>query len=682
MDWRDAEREYADAVIGDTSLGQLFEDAAARNASRPAQQYKGGVYERSLTGSALPAATPGEFRPISYAEMRTIVRRLSAGFRTLGVERGDRIAIFSATRMEWAQSDFALLSAGAVVTTVYTGSSPDQVRYLLDDPDADGVVVENEALLERVLAVEDDLDLEFLVSIDELDGYDDREDIVTLGEVYDRGEAAFDCEAYERRLAETDFDELASLIYTSGTTGQPKGVQLTHGNFRANVNGVRKRFGPRPDRDDDVPTLDAESLAVSYLPLAHVFERTAGHFVMFATGACVAYAESPDTLQADFSAVEPTTATSVPRVYETIYDTIREEARTSSVKARLFGWATDVGVAYQQTDSPDPMLRAQRAIADKLVFSSVRDALGGNLELLISGGGSLSPELCRLYHAMGLPIYEGYGLTETAPVVSTNPPDAVKIGTIGPPLSNVEVTVDETVVDQAAFTDDPGAVGELLVRGPNVTQGYWNDPAATQRAFTDDAPESRTESEATNRSSGSLLQEAKPAGESGDAPAGRWFRTGDIIHIRPDGYLEFRDRLKQLIVLSTGKNVAPGPLEDAFAASEVVDQAMVVGDGEKFVGALLVPNEEHIRSWAEEEGIDLPDESQALCDDERVREYVQREVDRINADFQPHETIKRFELVPREFTEENDMLTPTMKKKRRVIMDRFEGRIDRLYASA
>ncbi|RZV12235.1 long-chain acyl-CoA synthetase [Natrinema hispanicum] len=682
MGWRDAEREYVDAVIGDTPLGQLFEDAAARNANRPAQQYKGGVYERSLTESALPAATPGEFRPISYAEMRTIVRRLSAGFHTLGVERGDRIAIFSATRMEWAQTDFALLSAGAVVTTVYTGSSPEQVHYRLDDPDADGVIVENEALLERVLAVEDDLDLEFLVSIDALEGYDDRDDILTLGEVYDRGEESFDREAYETRLAETDLDDLASLIYTSGTTGQPKGVQLTHGNFRSNVNGVRKRFGPRPDKADDVPTLDEESVAVSYLPLAHVFERTAGHFVPFASGACVAYAERPDTLQEDFSAVEPSMATSVPRVYETIYDTIREEASDSSVTARLFECATDVGVAYQQADSPGLLLSAKQAIADKLVFSSVREALGGNLELLISGGGSLSAELCRLYHAMGLPIYEGYGLTETAPVVSTNPPDAVTIGTIGPPLSNVEVRVDETVVDQAAFADDPGAVGELLVCGPNVTQGYWNDPAATRRAFTDDALESRTESEPPDRSSDSLSKEAQPAGEADDAPAGRWFRTGDIIHIRPDGYLEFRDRLKQLIVLSTGKNVAPGPLEDAFAASEVVDQAMVVGDGEKFVGALLVPNEAHIRSWAEAEGIDLPDESQPLCDDEHVRAYVQREVDRINTEFQPHETIKRFELVPREFTEENDMLTPTMKKKRRVIMDRFEDRIDRLYASA
>ncbi|AFO55437.1 long-chain fatty acid--CoA ligase [Natrinema sp. J7-2] len=670
MNWRDAEREYEDEVTGETTLARLFEESAARNSNRPAQQYKGGVYERSLTDSVIPAATSGEYRTLSYAEMRNIVRRLSAGFRDLGVETGDRIGLFANTRMEWAQSDFALLGAGAVVTTVYTSSSPAQVEYLLDDPDANGVVVENEALLETVLSVEDALDLEFIVSMDDLEGYDDRDDILTLGDVYARGEDTFDLEAYEARIDETDLDDLASLIYTSGTTGQPKGVQLTHGNFRSNVNASRKRFGPRPDKSDDVPVLNEESVALSYLPLAHVFERTAGHFVLFASGACIAYAESPDTLQEDFSLVEPTTVTSVPRVYEKIYDGIREEASQSAAKQRIFEWATDVGVAYQQAESPGPILSAKQALADTLVFSTVREALGGNIEILISGGGSLSPELCRLYHAMGLPIFEGYGLTETAPIVATNPPEAATIGTIGPPLCNVSVTVDETVADQEAFADDPGEVGELLVRGPNVTQGYWNKPGATEGAFIDAAP-----------------GEAARSSESGDADAsadsaaasGQWFRTGDIIHIRPDGYLEFRDRVKQIIVLSTGKNVAPGPIEDAFAASEIVEQAMVVGDGEKFIGALLVPNTDHVREWAASAGIDLPDAPQAMCDDDRVRNYIQQEVDRVNENFEKHETIKRFELVPLEFTEENDMLTPTMKKKRRVILGRFEDRVDRIF---
>ncbi|MFC7214414.1 AMP-dependent synthetase/ligase [Saliphagus sp. GCM10025334] len=671
MNWRDAEREYDDAVIDATSLGRLFEDATERHPNRPAQRYKGGVYDRSLTGGVLRAAADGEFRAISYAEMRDVVRKLAAGFRDLGVEFGDRIGIFADTRLEWAQTDFALLSAGAVVTTVYRNSSPDQVRYLLDDPGATGVVVENEALLERVLEVEDDLDLEFAVSMDTLSSaYDDRDDVHTLADVYARGEETFDLEAYQHWVDEPETDDLASLIYTSGTTGQPKGVQLTHGNFRANVNQIRKRYGPRPDKSPDLPVIDESVQTVSFLPLAHVFERTAGHFLMFASGACVAYAESPDTLQEDFSAVRPNSATSVPRVYEKIYDAIREQASESAIKERIFEWATDVGVAYAEANAPGPALRAKHALADRLVFSQVKEALGGNVELLISGGGSLSKELCTLYHGMGLPIYEGYGLTETAPVVTVNPPEEPKIGTIGPALLEVTLRIDESVADQDVF-DDPGQVGELLVRGPNVTEGYWNKPSATDRAFFEAEAEGESESD----------DEDEDEDDYGDDEA-RWFRTGDIVHLRPDGYVEFRERVKQILVLSTGKNVAPAPIEDAFAASEVVEQCMVVGDGEKFVGALLVPNLEHVREWADREGIDLPEDAEAICADERVRSYVDEEVDRVNENFEKHETIKQFRLVPVEFTEDNEMLTPTMKKKRRVILERFDDRVDELYADA
>ncbi|WP_255169092.1 AMP-dependent synthetase/ligase [Natrononativus amylolyticus] len=659
MNWRDAEREYTDAVIGETTLGRLFEDAAERNANRPAQRYKGGVYDRSLADAALPAAAPGSFRAISYAEMRGIVRTLSAGFRDLGVEVGDRVAIFADTRVEWAQSDFALLAAGAVVTTVYESSSPEQVRYLLSDPGATGVVVENAALADRVLETADDLELEFVVSMDRLGGeYDDREGVYELADVYARGEEAFDLEAYQERVDAPAMDDLASLIYTSGTTGQPKGVELTHRNFRSNVNGIRKRFGPRPDKPDDVPAIDESTQTVSFLPLAHVFERTAGHFLMFASGACVAYAESSDTLKDDFGAVGPTAATSVPRVYEKIYDAIREGASESSVKERIFEWAVEVGRAYQAADEPGPVLSGKRAVADTLVFSQVEEALGGNVEMLISGGGSLSPELCTLYHGMGLPIFEGYGLTETAPVVAVNPPEEPKIGTIGPALVDVELEVDESVVDQSVFEDDPGRVGELLVSGPNVTSGYWNRPEATEQAFTGNVPGREEES----------------------ADGERWFRTGDIVHLRPDGYVEFRERAKQILVLSTGKNVAPAPLEDAFAASEVVEQCMVVGDGEKFVGALIVPNFEGVRAWAAEEGIDLPDDERDLCADERVRSYVGREVERVNEGFERHERIKEFRLVHEEFTEENEMLTPTMKKKRRVIRRSFDERVADIYA--
>jgi len=653
-DWVAAERRYEGPASDASTVPHLFEAAAAEHADRPAQLYKGGVYDRTLVDGVLSPAPSGEFASLTYSDMRSLVRHLAAGFRELGVTAGDRVAVFSPTRMEWAQADFALLAAGAVVTTVYSSSSPDQVAYLLDDPDATGVVCQDGDHLERAIDVEADLDLEFFVTFDELTGaqaddYGSRPDVYTLADVHDLGERAFEEATYEAWLDERGAEDLCSLIYTSGTTGEPKGVTLTHRNFLVNVDQVLARFGDRPDKDPDLPTIDATSRAVSFLPLAHVFERTAGHFVNFAAGVTVAYAESPDTLREDFSMVRPTVGTSVPRVYEKIYDAIRDQAAESDARERIFEWAVEVGRTYHETDDPGLLLGLKRAVAERLVFSKVKDALGGELEFMFSGGGSLSAELCALFHGMGLPILEGYGLTETAPVVTANPAEAPKIGTIGPPVRDVDITVDQRVVGGEDFPEAEGEVGELLVAGPNVTDGYWNLPTATEDAFTTDED-------------------------------GRWFRTGDIMHARPDGYLEFKERLKQLLVLSTGKNVPPGPIEDAFAASDVVEQAMVVGDGRKFVSALLVPNPDSIRAWADREGIDLPADVDEICRDERVREYVGREVDRVNANFEDYETIKKFRLVPIEFTADNDLLTPSMKKKRRNIVEHFDDRIEEMYA--
>ncbi|QLG60790.1 AMP-dependent synthetase/ligase [Halorarum salinum] len=656
MAWRQAEREFDPDLTRD-SLAATFDASARRNADRVAQRYKGGVYDRSLVrGGVVDAAPEGEYADLTYAEMHDLVRRLSAGFRDLGVAPGDRVAVFAHTRMEWAQTDFALLGAGGVVTTVYTSSSRGQVRHLLSDPGASGVVVENRDLLERVLAVEDDLDLEFLVLLD--GDPHEREDVHTLAEVHDRGA---ELDPGDGWVVDRELDDLASLIYTSGTTGTPKGAELTHRNFLANVDQCYRRFGPRPDRaGSGVPGIDADSVTLSYLPLAHVFERLAGHFLMFAAGATVAYAESPDTLRDDFGLVRPTTATSVPRVYEKLYAAIREEASESGPKERVFEWATDVGREHHRADDPGAWLELRYALADRLVFSSVKEALGGNVEFFISGGGSLSAELCELYHAMGVPILEGYGLTETAPVVAVNPPEEPKVGTIGPPVVGVDVKVDSTVA--GASGDAEGEVGELLVRGPNVFRGYRNLPEKTEAAFDGDVPASEA------RGGTDELQSSE-----------RWFRTGDVVELRPDGYVAFRERAKQLMKLSTGKYVPPGALEDAFAASEYVEQAMVLGDGRKFVSALVVPNVPAVREWAEGEGVDPPEDRRELCRDGRVRELVQREVDRVNEGFERHERIKRFRLVPEEFSEENDLLTPTMKKKRRNVLDRYADQVDLLY---
>ncbi|MEF8875478.1 MAG: long-chain fatty acid--CoA ligase [Haloarculaceae archaeon] len=644
-EWREAEERYSDEVIGEDTVPELFEAAAERHADREAQWYKGGIYERSLVDGVVPAAPAGQYAALTYAEMRDVVRNLSAGFRELGVEAGDRVGILADTRMEWAQSDLALLAAGGVVTTVYTDSSPSQVQYLLSDPGASGVVVENGDLLERVLDVEDELDLEFVAVIDEFDGHEDREDVHTLAEVHGLGEGAFDRERYDGWLDERGIDDLASLIYTSGTTGRPKGVKLTHRNFRSNINQVRRRFAPRPDRDPEVPSIDETDRSLSFLPLAHVFERLAGHYLMFGTGATVAYAESADTVAEDIGLVRPTVATSVPRVYQRIFKSMREQAAESDLKSRIFEWAVDVGRTYATTDRPGPLLRAKYRLADRLVFSTVEEQMGGNVEFFVSGGGSLSKRLAELFDGMGLPILEGYGLTEASPVVSTNPPEDSRAGTLGPPLSEVETKLDGEVVSEDQRADATGAIGELLIRGPNVTEGYWNRPEATEGAFTEDG----------------------------------WFRTGDIIERTEDDYLIYHDRLKEILVLDTGKNVAPGPIEDEFATSERVDQIMVMGDDEKFVSALAVPNFEGVERWAERNEADLPSDRAAICEDERVQRWIAEEIIEVNEEFSKHERIKEFRLVPDEWTPENDLLTPSLKLKRRNILARYDEEVREIY---
>ncbi|WP_135302589.1 AMP-dependent synthetase/ligase [Haloarcula amylovorans] len=644
--WREAEAAYTDEVIGDDTLGELFAASAERNAESDAQMYKGGVYDRTLTDGILPAAPTGEYASITYGRMHELVKHLAAGFRELGVEPDMRVGLFSNTRMEWALSDFALLAAGGVVTTVYTESSPRQVQYLLSDPGAEAVVVENEELLRRVLDVEDELSLSVIVVMDECDV--DRENVYSLADVHERGEAAFEEDAYRSWLDERDPDDLASLIYTSGTTGQPKGVQLTHRNFRANVNQTRKRLAPRADKHPDLPTVTPETTSIAFLPLAHVFERLAGHFFMYGSGATVGYVENPDTLADDIQKIRPNTGASVPRVYERIFGNMREQASESPVKQRIFEWAMDVAREYARAEDPGPVLNAKRGLADRLVYSTVDEKLGGEIEFMVSGGGSLSKSLCETFLGMGLTIVEGYGLTETAPVISVNPPEDIRPGTLGVPVDDVDVRIDESVVDPSEFEDVTGPLGELLVDGPNVTTGYWDEPGATQRAFT----------------------------EIGGT---RWFRTGDIVERTPDDFLVYHDRLKELLVLSTGKNVAPQPIEDMFSTNDRVEQIMVVGDDQKFVAALVVPNFEELERWADAEGIDLPEDDYAKCEDDRVRAWMEAAIEETNEELEKVERIKQFELVPAEWTAENDLLTPSMKKKRRNIRGEFEAKLRSIY---
>ncbi len=649
MDWRDAEAAFDDPVIERSTLPRMFEASASRNASRVAQRYKGGVYPRSLVAEGVvPAAPDGDYADLTYEEMRGIVRRLAAGFRDLGIETGDRVGILSHTRMEWAQTDFAVLGAGGVVTTVYTSSSERQTRYLLSDPGANAVVVENQELLERVLAVEDELDLRFIVVVDEYDGHDDREDVLTLGELYRRGEEVYDEAASESWLDERDPDDLASLIYTSGTTGRPKGVQLTHWNFRSNVNESYRRFGPRPDKGD-TPVIDPDSVTLSFLPLAHVFERMAGHFMMFAAGATVAYAESPRTRFArtsNSSSRRPGRASrGCTRSSTTRFG--RKPASRPRKSASSSGRSTSGGRTTRPTRRATCSPRNTASPTGSCSRRSARRSATTSISSSAAAGAS-RPSCARSTTRWASRFTRATDSPRPRRSSRSTPPEEPKIGTIGYPLRTVETKLDTTVVGDR-LGDAGGEVGELLVRGPSVTEGYWNDPEETEAAFVED--------------------------DEGE----RWFRTGDVVERRPDGYIAFRERAKQILVLSTGKNVAPGPIEDAFASSPVVEQCMVLGDGRKFVSALIVPSFDGLREWAAEEGIDLPDDPAAVCRDDRVYERIEAEVDAANENFESYERIKQFRVVPEEFSEGNDLMTPTMKKKRRNILDRYADEVSLIY---
>ena len=664
-EWLDAERSYEDDLEEYGTIPELFETSAGRHLDREAQLYKGGVYTRSLVeGGVVPQAPEGEYASLTYREMRQIVRHLAVGFREIGFTPEDRVGIYADTRMEWAHSDLGLLAAGCVVTTVYTDSSPQQVEYLLDDPNATGVVVENETLLERVFEVEDSLDLEVIVLIDEPSREYDRDDLYTLAEVHDRGEEAFDEETYQSYLDGTNPGNLASLIYTSGTTGKPKGVQLTHWNFRSNFHQIRRRVGPRED-DPDRLSVDEETRAISFLPLAHVFERQSGHFLMFGSGASVGYAESTDTIADDIVKIQPTAGGSVPRVYERIFASMNEQAGDSGPKRRIFDWALGVAKQYQMADSPGTGLKLKHAIADKLVYSNVKENLGGNIEMMVSGGGSLSKDLCRIFNGMGITIVEGYGLTETSPVVTVNSPDDIRPGTLGLPVTGVDIAIDQSKAVDDDTEEDGSILGELLVRGDNVTSGYWNRPGATERAFTADPFDDDNDVVA-------------PTDLTADG-SGKWFRTGDLVEQTPEGFLIFHDRLKQLFVLDTGKNVAPQILEDEFATSDRIEQIMVLGDNRKFVGALVVPNFTQLREWADSSDISLPEDPHELVEDDRVHSWIQEVIDRGNQAFEKHEQIKAFALIPEEWTPENDYLTPSMKKKRETILEGYGYKVEEIY---
>ncbi|MEY3385986.1 MAG: hypothetical protein RIR53_797 [Bacteroidota bacterium] len=564
----------------------------------------------------------GEWKSITHDQLRSSVELLAAGLHDLGIRKGDRVGIISENRTEWFISDFAMTGLGIIDVPVFPTLTPKQLQYIYHDCDAVCVVVSNQLQLNKLRQVWDDLPmLRHIVTMNEIECDDER--VISMKALMQKAEstttAQHRCDLYVSTAAQIKPDDLLTLIYTSGTTGNPKGVMLTHNNLVSNVLSSQT-----------VITLyDTDSL-VSYLPLCHIFERMAGFYLAFSVGGSLTIAESIETVAELMRQVRPTMMTSVPRLFERIRLRILSTVeKDKPIKQKIFRWAYSVGEAVIDGKG-GPLVGLQHALADKLVFSKIRDRFGGRLRFFVSGGAALNPEIGRFFQVFGIKIVEGYGLTESSPVISVHRLEDIALGTVGTPIPGVEVKI----------ADD----GEILARGPNIMRGYWRNEEETAKSI-------------------------DPEG---------WLHTGDIGEFNDKGHLRITDRKKHLLVSSGGKNIAPQPIEALIAQCPFVDQVMLVGDAREYCTALLVLDKEAAKAWAEKNAI-VATEWEELVGNPSLRSTVEKEINKLQRDLSKFEKVRRFAIIPESFSVENGMLTPTLKVKRKAVLERYADVVDSLY---
>jgi long-chain acyl-CoA synthetase len=590
------------------TLTKLFFDAVERHAGRPA---------------AFRSKVAGDWKPLTHREVEARVRNVSLGLRELGVAPGDRVSLMSENRPEWAIADYACLCARAADVPIYPTLPAKQAEYILRDSGAVAVFVSTPAQMAKLVEVRGNLpNLRHVIVFDD---NAKRDGALTLAEVEEKGRAAAGKYArFKEDALAVGPNDLATLIYTSGTTGDPKGVMLTHDNIYSNVKAGL-----------EVIPVGAGDEALSMLPLSHIFERMVG-YTLFHAGVVINYAESFEAVAANLQEVKPTVVLSVPRLYEKVYARVLENALAGGgAKRKIFLWAKSVGEQWADhtlAGLPVPGgLALQKRIADKLVFSKLKQRTGGRVKFFISGGAPLSAEIAKFFIGAGLPIAEGYGLTETSPVLTLNPLHKIKLGTVGRPVPGIQVKI--------------AADGEILAKGPNIMRGYYNKPEATSEAI--------------------------------DAEG--WFHTGDIGMLDADGYLKITDRKKDLIVTAGGKNIAPQPIENLVKTNKFVLNAVMLGDKRKYPIMLIVPNPDAIEAWAKERNLSYQSRSDLLgLPDARAK--LEREVMDNLRDLAKFEMPKKIILVEEDFTVDNGMLTPTLKVKRRAVEKRHAAAIERAYA--
>ncbi len=591
------------------TIPQMFQSRVAKYGDRAAQRVKQG----------------GQWRDISWKEHDTRVREACLGLITLGLQPGEKVALLSNSRAEWVTLDLAILSAGGVTIPIYPSNTPEQCEYIVNNSDSVYVIVENAVQLDKILKIRDACpQIRKIVMIDPLGEQADPL-VLDLDTLRRNGRSEIEAGrggVFEERVAAGKWDDVATMVYTSGTTGPPKGVIQTHGNHLWMAQALSS-IGDASDQDTNL----------LFLPLAHSFARAESIGGLY-QGFTTAFAESLDTIAPNLLEVRPTLMYSVPRVYERIYTKVNADAKAAGgPKEKIFNWAVSVGRQVSQKkqkgEGIPPWLALRYAIATKLVFSKIQAAVGGRLRFFGSGGAPLAQEIAEFFHAAGILILEGYGLTETCPALTINTTKAFKFGTVGKPVPGVTVKI----------ADD----GEIYGKGPNIAKGYFKLPEDTAEAF-----------------------------------RGEWFYTGDIGDFDEDGFLRITDRKKDIIVTAGGKNIAPQNIENLLKTSDFISQVMVHGDRRKFLSAIVTLDIENVTRWASQQGIqDLS--AEALATNEKVAGLILGEIEAKNKELASYETIKKFHIAPTDFSIESGELTPTLKVKRKIVTEKYQPVLDGFY---
>jgi long-chain acyl-CoA synthetase len=567
----------------------------------------------------------GKYTNYSYKEIHDRVVSFAAGLLSLGLKPGDRVGIIGENRPEWVISDQAIALIGAVSVPIYPTMSARQTEFIFHDAGVRVAIVSNLFQLNKIEKVKPAVtSLEIVIIMTEKEGVE-TPGALGFTVVQARGEEYLrqhpDVIELSRKTVRPS--DLLTIIYTSGTTGNPKGVMLTHGNLVSNVIASASvlDFGP-------TDTL------LSFLPLSHTFERMAGYYTVMACGVTIAYAESVDTVRDNLKEVRPTIVTTVPRLFERIHGKILKQVDASSpAKQKIFRWAIEVGREFhlaRRSGGSGPLLKAKYAMAEKLVFAKLREATGGRVRYFVSGGAPLAREFGEFFEAVGITILEGYGLTESSPVITVNRLGAYKFGSVGQLIPGVEVKIAED--------------GEILARGPNIMKGYWKQPEAT----------------------------AQSIGKDG------WLHTGDIGVIDAEGFLYITDRKKHLFVSTGGKNIAPQPIESLFLSSRFIEQFMLVGDRRTYLTALIVPDFDALRAYADEHRIDYGTNTELTAHPE-IHALIEKDIAQIQKDLSSYERVRRFTLLDRPFTVEDGELTPTQKVRRKIVEERYSHLIEDMY---